>query len=162
MTVKLEIDLVPKSSWFNNLRKVLTKGSWDKIRNDCFDKAGHVCEICGGTGVFGKGKIKVECHEIWEYKENKQILKGVISLCTVCHRVKHYGLSSLRGYENMCIKQLSNINNWNYTQVKNHVNYSFDLWEKRSKQNWELDLSWLKGKDIKFSKKYKNLFSDIN
>ena len=29
--MKLEIELVPKTSWWNNLRKSLTKSEWDKI-----------------------------------------------------------------------------------------------------------------------------------
>lgn len=30
--MKLEIELVPKTSWWNNLRKILPKSEWDKIR----------------------------------------------------------------------------------------------------------------------------------
>lgn len=155
---KLEIDLVPSTCWYSNLRELLTPGSWDKIRKECYKNANNKCEICEGTGVFGRGKIKVECHEKWEYKDGRQILTGVISLCCVCHRVKHFGLSSLRGYTDMCKKQLASVNNWSPHQVVQHINESFKVHEQRSQQDWVLDLSWLKGKDISFKKKYQPLF----
>lgn len=153
----LTIDLIPATCWFNNLRKVLTKTSWDKLRKESYERAGHKCEICGGTGVFGRGRVKVECHELWDYKDDRQILTGLTSLCTVCHRVKHFGFSCLNGYEDMCRRQLRDVNKWTPGQVAKHINESMDLYEKRSQQDWTLDISWLKNKDISFKKEFKFL-----
>ena len=60
---KLTIELVPKTSWFTNLRSLVSKEQWDKIRNKVYWKAGYKCEICGSKGP----KWPVECHEIWHY-----------------------------------------------------------------------------------------------
>lgn len=150
---KLLIELVPSTSWLNNLRKVLTKSSWDKIRLESYKKANYRCEICGGQGLYGKGH-PVECHEIWSYDEINHIQKldGVISLCILCHRVKHFGYSSMRGYTQQCKKHLMHVNSWSLSEVNKHINESFILFEKRSQWDWQLDLSWLKDKDIKFKK----------
>ena len=152
---KLFIELVPSSSWTNNLRKILTSASWDKLRKNSYKKANYQCEICGEVGVFGKGH-KVECHEIWSYNDvlNIQKLEGLISLCPICHRVKHFGLSSIRGYSNQCKNQLIKVNNWNLNQVEEHISQAFAIHKKRSKKKWTLDLSWLNDKEIKFKKEY--------
>lgn len=155
----LTIELVPSSSWMNNLRKLLTSASWDKLRKESYAKADHRCEICGGQGVFGKGH-KVECHEIWSYDDHKgvQKLEGLISLCPICHRVKHFGFSALRGYKDQCKEQLMRVNNWSLMEVNAHIQRAFDLYKKRSKREWVLDLSWLEGKNIKIKPEYQIKF----
>ena len=67
--MKLTIELVPQSSWGNNLRSEanLSKGQWDKLRKESYRKANYKCEICGEKGP----KWPVECHEIWHYDDEK-------------------------------------------------------------------------------------------
>lgn len=94
--MKLEIELVPSSSWGNNLRDEanLSRGDWDTLRRGCYERAGHKCEICGGVSwrtYGGKRKKIVECHEIWSYEGGVQRLEGLVALCSKCHRVKHIG-----------------------------------------------------------------------
>ena len=76
---KLTIELVPSTSWFNNVRSQVSAQEWDIIRHIVYAKANNICEICGGKG----NKHAVECHEIWEYddKEHIQKLIGMIALC---------------------------------------------------------------------------------
>src|SRR5574337_1863360 len=89
--MKLTIELVPQTSWMNNVRAVLTTKRWDILRGIVADQAWNVCEICGGVGP----KHPVECHEIWEYDEKNrtQKLAGMIALCPDCHMVKHFGFA---------------------------------------------------------------------
>jgi len=69
--MKLELDLIPASSWFSNVRAFVSKKQWDTIRHKVFSKAYDTCEICGGIGP----KHPVECHEIFEYdKENLMLV----------------------------------------------------------------------------------------
>lgn len=88
--MKLTIELVPSTSWFSNLRSLLSSEEWDKIRRGCYKNANYKCEICSGVGP----KHPVECHETWEYDEKQGIQKliGLIALCPSCHEVKHVGL----------------------------------------------------------------------
>ena len=101
----LEIELVPQSSHFKNLRSDLKPNEWDLLRKDSYKKAGHRCEICGGKGP----KWPVECHDIWDYTNGVQTLKGLIALCPACHEVKHMGLAQLKGRLGIAKKHLMKI-----------------------------------------------------
>ena len=63
--LKLKIELVPHTSWYKNLRKMLPKSEWDKIRKGTYAEYGHKCGICGANG-------RLNCHEIWKYDDKKQ------------------------------------------------------------------------------------------
>lgn len=140
--MKLEIELVPSSSFFNNLRSVLKKNEWDKIRKEVYKDAGYKCEIC-----CGKGKNHpVECHEIWEYDNGVQKLVRLIALCPSCHTVKHIGLAKINGYFEVAIKHLCKINKISKSEAYNYVNNSFDVWHERSNSKWKLDLSYIEEK----------------
>ena len=77
--MKLTIELVPSTSWGNNLRSEanLSKDRWDTLRRQSYRKAGYRCEICSEKGPTHP----VECHEIWHYDDETktQTLKGLIS-----------------------------------------------------------------------------------
>jgi 5-methylcytosine-specific restriction endonuclease McrA len=47
----LTIELVPKTAWYTNVRSNVSKKEWDRIRKKSYQNAGHVCEICGDTGL---------------------------------------------------------------------------------------------------------------
>lgn len=139
--VKLEIELIPQTSHFRNVRSEVKAARWDYLRRDCYKKAGYRCEICNGKGK----KWPVECHEVWDYntKDEVQKLVRLIALCPDCHSVKHWGLSQLRGLENRCIKHIAKVNGWNKGQVHKHVTEAFKIWHKRNETDWVLDLTHL-------------------
>lgn len=146
----LTIELVPKSSWINNVRAIVTKDQWDIIRNKVYDKAWYVCEICGDVGP----KHPVECHEIWHYDDDKLIQKldGMIALCPNCHMVKHMGLAQLQGRGEKSLKHFMKINSLNKKLAEKYIVESFDLWKKRSEKKWTLNLSHLEEYNIKLKK----------
>jgi 5-methylcytosine-specific restriction endonuclease McrA len=84
---KLTIELVPQTSWFKSMREIVSRSVWDKIRNQAYASSNQACVICGYT----EGRLN--CHEIWEYDDQKHIQKliGFIALCDMCHHVKHIG-----------------------------------------------------------------------
>lgn len=140
--MKLTIELVPQSSWMNNVRAVLTAKQWDSLRRIVADKAWNVCEICGGVGP----KHPVECHEIWEYNEKTGIQKlaGMIALCPNCHMVKHFGFARISGKEERALKHFMKINDLKKKEAEKAVTAAFELWSKRSGLEWKLDLTSLK------------------
>lgn len=130
--------------WGFNLRKILKQSTWDKIRKKVYQRANYKCEICGLKGIYGKGH-PVECHELWSYDEVNKIqkLSGLLALCPLCHQVKHFGFTSLRGeyYKNRAKKHLMYVNNINVSQANKLISDSFILNDKRSQENWDLDIS---------------------
>ncbi len=69
---KLSVELVPSSSWANNVRSLVSKKEWDSIRKKSYQDANYRCEICHGVGR----KHPVECHEIWEYNDASGVRKS--------------------------------------------------------------------------------------
>lgn len=144
--MKLTIELVPQTSWGNNLRSEanLSKAQWDKLRKTSYKQAGYRCEICGGKG----SKWPVECHEIWHYDDqNKtQTLKGLISLCPTCHKTKHIGRTlsvETPQVQSKVLHQLASINNLTPKETEDYIVQVFEQWNERSQHQWTLDLSWL-------------------
>lgn len=140
---KLTIELVPKTSWYTNVRSNVSKSQWDILRNICYDRANHVCEICGDTGTNQGYKHKVECHEIWTYddKAKSQTLTGLIALCPYCHKCKHPGLAQINNEINIVINQLIKVNDMSKENAIQYLTEAFDTWKKRSEHNWSLDIS---------------------
>lgn len=136
--LKLTIELVPKTSWYNNVRAVLTTTRWNALRSAVCDAAYNVCQICGAEGR--------DCHEIWRYnlKTGVQKLAGMLCLCPDCHMVKHIGLAKVKGKYDEALKHLMKINKLKKRQAEEYVDEAFKLWRERSKNEWTLDLSLLK------------------
>jgi hypothetical protein len=139
-TIKLIPELIPRTSFFKNLRSMLTSEQWDIIRKATYQKASHRCEICDADG-------RIECHEIWEYNDNEknsiQKLVGLIALCPKCHEVKHLGFAQLNGRLKEAMRHMSKINGMTNKETERIVIKAFGLWEKRSEKKWELDISEL-------------------
>lgn len=142
---KLLVELVPTTCHYSNVRSTVTTAEWDKIRTLSYAAANHKCEICNNTGKNQGYRHNVECHEIWDYDEvnHIQTLVGLISLCPICHQVKHIGRAIAMGKESACHQQLITVNNWTQEQVVEHIIESFKQHKERSKHKWQLDISLL-------------------
>lgn len=139
--MKLTCEVIPKSSFFTNVRSEVSTQEWDRLRKDCYRKANYRCEICGGKGE----KWPVECHEVWDYDEKTEIQKLIrlISLCPLCHQVKHIGLSKMRGLVNETMNHLMRVNKITKEEAIKHVEEVFEVWCFRNSIEWILDLSHL-------------------
>jgi len=140
-TMKLTVELVPESSWGDNLRSRFKRPEWDLLRKACYEAAGHKCEICGDKGR----RHAVECHEIWHYDDEKglQTLQGLIALCPPCHEVKHIGRAMAVGSGDRALAHLMKVNGMTKAEAIAHVGDAFVLWRKRSGRPWTLDISVL-------------------
>jgi hypothetical protein len=135
-------ELIPRSSWFNNLRSLLAQDQWDIIRKQAYRAAGYRCEICGGKGE----KWPVEAHERWWFddKNSIQYLDGLIALCPLCHKVKHIGFTEIRGGVPAYIAArawMARINNWSEDVCEIAIREEFQRWEERNRINWKVDYS---------------------
>lgn len=142
----LEIEMVPRTCFFSNLRSNLSAKDWQKLREWSIARAGGRCEICGSQNG-GRG---LECHEIWEYDEESftQHLRGLFALCRECHRAKHLALARLKGWEDSARRHLMRVNRWTPSQVDSQIEQAFLLFEYRSQFEWKLNITWLEGMDV--------------
>lgn len=136
---KLRVELIPRTTFYNNLRAILSKGDWDYLRKQIYRKYNYKCAICSGVGK----NHPVECHELWSFNEQEHIqrLDGLIALCPDCHSVVHYGLAEIRGYSDKVFKHFKKINKWDDKKTQKHIQEAFELWEKRSSEKWKVDLT---------------------
>jgi len=137
----LTIDLVPQTSWYNNLRSKMSNQDWDKLRKSTYAACDYKCGICG------KDNTQLHCHEIWEYDDKKRIqtLKGFIALCVMCHHVKHIGRAGILADEGKLdfedvIKNFMKVNNCDEQAFREHYDDAFEIWNKRSAVKWTVDL----------------------
>lgn len=148
--MKLDIELIPATCWFSNVRSAVSKKRWDRIKIQVSDKAWSTCEICGGVGP----KHPVECHEIWSYDDHNQIQKlvGMVALCPDCHQVKHLGFAQTQGKGDQALQHLMKVNNLTQPQAEKYVKRAFERWARRSQKKWALDISHLSEYGIDTSK----------
>lgn len=147
--LRLSIELVPKTSWFGNVRSAVTSTRWKAICKRVYSSAYDTCEICGGIGP----KHPVECHEIWSYDDDKKLqqLKGMIALCPDCHMVKHYGFAQVSGKEEKALRHFMKVNKLTKAKAQEYVTAAFTQWAIRSCDQWQIDISILSeyGIDVK-------------
>lgn len=137
---KLTIDLLPKGAWNNDFSKTLPKKEWDILRNACYEKANHKCEICG----FATDNL--DAHEVWDFdiKTKTQTLVDILALCSKCHGVKHYRNSTRLGYDEEAKQHFMNVNNCGEMEFAAHLVQAQMDFEERSKvYRWKIkaDLS---------------------
>jgi hypothetical protein len=141
----LLIELVPSTSWGDNLRSRLPKGGWDRIRKNSYRLANYRCEICNDVGTRQGYNWPVECHEVWVYDDTNhvQTLDRLISLCPKCHLVKHIGRAQIIGKHDEAVAHMRKVNGWTTDQAKSHIREAFNIWQKRSQFPWTLNLDAL-------------------
>jgi len=144
--MRLNVELVPETCFFKNLRSELNKADWDVLRKQTYKACDYRCEICGGKGK----KWPTECHEIFHYDdtEHVQTLIGLEGLCPLCHSVKHFGHTQLRGAADEALKHMAKVNECTYAECIKYLEGVFKLWEQRSTHQWSQDLSFLSRFDV--------------
>jgi len=146
----LTVEMVPEPLWERNLRKILSRSEWDRLRKMAYRRADYRCEVCGASGVDQGFNWPVECHEVWHYDDatHVQRLDRLIALCPLCHQVKHIGrVSATEGPSGVarCLNHLKKVNGWSDEEVTSHVEEVTSSWRYRSGwSDWKQDLSVMK------------------
>lgn len=133
---KLTIDLLPKGAWNNDFSKTLPKKEWDILRNACYAKANHKCEICG----FETDEL--DAHEVWNFdvKTKTQTLVNILTLCSKCHGVKHYRNSTRLGYGEEAKQHFMKVNNCSEMEFATHLVQAQMDFEARNKiYRWKIN-----------------------
>ena len=160
--LKLTIELLPKGAWGNDFSRTLSKKDWDTIRQNCYKKANHRCQICGVQ------TDELDAHEVWNFDiENKtQTLVDIIALCSKCHGVKHFRNSNRLGYGENAKRHFMKVNNCTELDFVSHLaKAQLDFDERNTVYRWKMvaDLDKFGGKGIQLKSSYipfiKNLYS---
>ena len=66
----LHKDLIPSTTWFNNVRSCISSNSWDKLRHKIYERVDYKCECCGvdckkiGCMIHPNLSLKLLIHQI--------------------------------------------------------------------------------------------------
>ncbi len=92
MSYKPSIRMVPGPLWGMNLRRMLPKSRWQKIRHGLIQERGLRCQTCRKTEMQSK---RIFAHEEWEYEATSSPavahLRGLTSNCWHGRAVQHFG-----------------------------------------------------------------------
>lgn len=140
-SLKLQLELIPKTSWDKNVRNIVSSSQWQNIRTKVFNKSNYSCEICGFKGDANS----LECHEVWYYDLNKSVQKLISfrSLCRPCHAVKHFGRAVAKGNYNNTYNHFKRINNLDDFTASNIIKSFLLYWESLNNISWKIDTSLL-------------------
>ena len=146
----LFVDLIPATSWFDNVRSAVSERDWYRIRHMVYRRAGQRCEACG-AGADKAAGIFMEAHERFAYQigvgaaSGAQVLRRLICLCSRCHQVTHFGRTSLGRpqAEDSALAHLMAVTGMDVGQARAHVAEAFRVWDERSQREWAVDLGML-------------------
>ena len=138
--LKLTIEMLPKGAWNNDFSKTLPKKEWDIVRNACYKRANHRCQICGFV------TDDLDAHEVWKFdiKNKTQTLKDILGICSKCHGVKHIRNSQRLGYGEDAKRHFMNVNKCSELDYASHLTQAQMDFEERNKiYRWKIvaDLS---------------------
>jgi hypothetical protein len=135
----LKIDMIPKTSWGNNLHRQLPSPIWKSLREKTLASSGHKCSICGSPD-------KLHCDEVWAYDNRKKVqsLVRLQTLCSMCHYVKHIGHAGVLAKEDRLdyskvVEHFLAVNNCNLLMFDEHEFRAQKLWKERSRYKWKID-----------------------
>ena len=140
--LKLELELIPESTWGKSLAQLLPKEVWDDLRREVYAIFNHTCAICGATDK------QLHCHEKWEFDDKNHIqrLVGFVCICVDCHDIKHWGRTVAEAHKNgdseklvRLTKHFCEVNKCSEKVFTLHKVEVGDIAQKRSRYRYTVD-----------------------
>jgi len=133
-------EMLPVTTWEDNLRTRLKPEHWDRLRRYCYRAAGGKCEICGCAG-----SKPLECHEEWKFDDVAKVqkLKRLLALCTLCHKAHHLGFARRAGIYTEVLDHIKWVNGWTDAELNPALDAAEEVCNERSEYQWTLDISWV-------------------
>jgi len=131
-----------------NLRRVLPKSRWTKIRQGLIAERGLQCQTCGKEETESK---RIFAHEDWEYEETRSTgvarLVGLKLSCWHCHAVEHLGATGNMVLSGELTRQaiedtighFCRINHVERNAFNSHSAKARAEWTRRNKLKWTID-----------------------
>ena len=178
-------DLIPSTTWFNNVRSCVSRSSWGELRKRVYERVDYKCECCNTdcrlrksyTGddyatdkIFPSSEFKaevelnkwntiqLEAHERWsyDYESKTQKLERIIALCHRCHSATHLGFAGIRGVHILALRHMKQVNGWDDKQLNAHSAEQSNLWRKRNGVQWTLHINIITNSGVQVSRKNKS------
>jgi hypothetical protein len=143
----LSADL-PEPTRGSNLRDILRKADWDRLRTQVYKRAGQRCEGCAAQSTTPDGgRRRPGCHELWTFAHRRgrpvQRLDGLVGLCPDCRRVQDIGRAEANGERDLVVAHLRRVNGWTVAQAEEEIARAKRVYKQRLLDDWDLDLSML-------------------
>lgn len=137
---KLNFEMVPEECWYANLRSLLPRADWDRIRRRAYARAEGRCMICGAPSS------RLEAHEKWSYDDERKVqkLEDVIAVCRLCHEVIHISRTQLVGRGGEAMEHFMAVNGcsqWEFHEALGEANREYR--RRNQTEGWVTDLSLL-------------------
>lgn len=147
---ELYIDMIPKTSYFKNVRSLFNDTDWNLIRHHIYERSFHRCECCGV-----KRFKYLDAHERWiyDYETKTQKLIRIIALCRLCHQATHYGHSKKTKNIDKIKEHLKKIKKLDDIELNNHIRNAYNIWNERNKIEWIIDTSIISNSGFEIKKK---------
>lgn len=146
---RITIEMVPFEMHGYNVRSRLNDYQWKQIchviNKEANPSGNYKCVVCGENGRLQGFNHPVECHEVWDYDSfhRTQRLVGILSLCPMCHKVKHIGLADKQGYGGRAKQHIAKHNKWTMATVDKYIRQAKKNVKRKSGKRWVLDLTYL-------------------
>jgi len=141
---ELTIEMLPKVVHGKNVRSMMGRTKWDRIRNYIYKKHGMACVCCGGRGSsIQRGKKWVEAHEQWSFDESTRTmtLTDILCLCPDCHLTQHTGFARKKGWFEQVMKHYIKVKGCTPSQAtKDYFNAQSQA-QHRDSIDWKIDIS---------------------
>ena len=146
-SLKLNIELVPRTSWRNNVRSKMPE-RWKEISRQVNSSACDMCQICGGIST------SLHAHEQWSYDEctGIQTLVGIIAICSSCHSVTHIGLAQIQGKFEQAKQHFLLVNCVCEEVFQQAFSEAKARFNRHSQIDWKIDISCLEKLNYKKEK----------
>ena len=147
--VRIRSNLLPPGTHGSNIRAIVDKQTWDRLRIPVAETAQMACEICGSPSTRNGRTLRPDCHEKWVFEFRAgtpvQRLERLIALCPACHQVQHSGLARIQGLEGEVIAHLQRVNGWSRQSAVQDLIRASERCRALDRYEWDLDLSTLAG-----------------
>jgi hypothetical protein len=150
----LEMEIVPETAWFFNLRKLLSSTAWGELRNRVYGEYLYQCYYCHRQFWRDEEEWQLKpnggglhAHEIWSYNDDThvQTINGVVALCPTCHAIKHMILT-LKKIEagELSMEEITNhycnINQCYPEDFQKVLAREIEIYKERSQHQWTCDI----------------------
>jgi hypothetical protein len=134
--MNLKLNFIPLSTKGVNVRSIKPE-KWDEIRKYIYAFHGYRCQICG----INRQKAPLECHEQWEWDDEKhmQILTDLLCVCHICHKTIH--INQQLGFFYVCFDHLRKINKLTKEEAIELIDEETAKWAQRSYKKYGVDIT---------------------
>ena len=146
---ELYIDMIPKTSYFKNVRSLFNDTDWNLIRHHIYERSSYRCECCGV-----KRFKYLDAHERWiyDYETKTQKLIRIIALCRLCHQATHFGHSKKTKNIDKIKEHLKKVKKIDDIELDSCIKEAYNIWNDRNKIEWIIDTSIISNSGFEIKK----------